>query len=173
MSDSGTTLRLPNGVFTLIEPAEATGGERVSFEITLPPGAKGPPSHFHPSQHESWRMIEGELALTVDDQEQTLRSGEEVTIPPGAVHTFANRAQTPARFHDLHTPALDFQQYIETLARLTASGKLAGHTTPSGLIYGAMVLHRHRTTQLSASRMQRAAETLLAALGRALRHTID
>lgn len=46
-------LKLPNGVFTLIESAEATSGERVSFEIVLPPGAHGPPPHFHPRQHET------------------------------------------------------------------------------------------------------------------------
>ena len=34
-------LKLPNGVFTLIESAEATSGERVSFEIVLPPGRTG------------------------------------------------------------------------------------------------------------------------------------
>jgi hypothetical protein len=40
--------------------------------------------------------------------------------------------------------------------------------TPSTLIHGAMVLHQHRTTQLSASRAQRAAETVLSLAGRAL-----
>jgi hypothetical protein len=40
--------------------------------------------------------------------------------------------------------------------------------TLSTLIHGAMVLREHRTTQLSASPVQRAAETAVSLIGRAL-----
>jgi hypothetical protein len=72
------------------------------------------------------------------------------------------------RFRDTHEPALDFQDYIESLHRQAAAGKITSRMTPSTLIHGAMVLRQHRTTQLSASAVQRAAETMLALAGRAL-----
>jgi mannose-6-phosphate isomerase-like protein (cupin superfamily) len=104
---------MPNGSsFTIIESTADSDGARIEFEATLPGQTKGPPPHFHPRQHESWRVIEGELMLTVNGEQRTLASGETLTIAPGAVHTFANRATTPVRFRDLHTPALDFQQYM-------------------------------------------------------------
>jgi hypothetical protein len=72
------------------------------------------------------------------------------------------------RFRDVHEPALDFQAYIEALHRLAAAGKITSRMSPSTLIHGAMVLRQHRTTQLSASPAQRAAENLLALVGRVL-----
>jgi mannose-6-phosphate isomerase-like protein (cupin superfamily) len=175
MTDTPNTLKMPNGSsFTIIESTTDSSGTRIEFEATLPAQTEGPPAHFHPKQHEGWRVLDdGELTLTIDGEQRTLASGEELTITPGTVHTFANRGTTPNRFRDIHTPALDFQQYMETLDRLTRAGKLTDHRGPSSLIYGAMVLYRHRATQLSANRAQRVAETLLAQLGHALRYTID
>jgi mannose-6-phosphate isomerase-like protein (cupin superfamily) len=174
MTNTPSTLKMPNGSsFTIIESTTDSGGTRIEFEATLPAQTKGPPAHFHPKQDEGWRVLDGELTLTINGEQRTLASGEALTITPGTVHTFANRGTTAVRFRDIHTPALDFQQYMETLDRLTRARKLTDHGGPSSLIHGAMVLYRHRTTQLSASRAQRVAETLLAQLGRALRYTID
>ena len=72
----------------------------------------------------------------------------------------------------MHLPALDFQEYIEDLDRLSASGKLSTRMTPRTLIYGAMVLVAHRPMQLSASAPQRAAESLLAIIGRTLGYRV-
>jgi hypothetical protein len=44
--------------------------------------------------------------------------------------------------------------------------------TPSTLIHGAMILRRHRTAQLSASRSQRVAEAVLSLVGRALGYRV-
>lgn len=174
MTDAPTTLQMPNGSsFTIVEATASSGGERIEFEATLPPNTNGPPPHSHPRQHESWRVIDGELTITVNGREQTLTRGQEQTVPPGTAHTFANRTTTPVRFRDIHTPALDFQQYMETLDRLTQAGELAGGAKVSSLIYGAMVLRRYRSTQVSASLARRAAESVLALLGRALGYKVD
>ena len=168
-ASSGDTLEMPDGTsFLLIESAAASGGKRVEFEITMAPGALGPPKHFHARQDESWRILQGELSVFVDDGWRTLGEGESLSIAPNTVHTLRNRSAGIARFRDVHEPALDFQDYIEALHRQTAAGKLTSRMTPSTLIHGAMILHQHRTTQLSASPAQRAAETVLALAGRAL-----
>jgi quercetin dioxygenase-like cupin family protein len=161
-------LTMPDGTtFEIIESAEETKGERVVFEIIMAPGALGPPRHYHPEQHESWTVLSGELSIQLGREWHTLREGDSRTIPPGTVHTLRNRSTQPLRFRDRHEPALDFQEYIEDLARLTASGRV-NLKDPRTLIRFATVLHGHRQTQLSASRAQRRLESALAIVGRGL-----
>ena len=95
-------------------------------------------------------------------------------VSPGTVHTLKNRSKETVRFRDVHLPALDFHEYIEDLTstRLRASRKLSTRMTPRTLIYGAMVLVAHRPMQLSASAPQRAAESVLAIIGRALAYRL-
>jgi mannose-6-phosphate isomerase-like protein (cupin superfamily) len=166
---TGDTLTMPDRTsFLIIESAAESGGKRIEFEITMPPGAQGPPKHLHPRQDERWSVIEGELALFVNDGWRTLGAGESLSIPPSTIHTFRNRSPGDVRFRDIHEPALDFQEYIEELHREAAAGRMTSRMTPSTLIHAAMVLRQHRTTQLSASPAQRMAETVLSGLGRAL-----
>ena len=169
MAATGDTLTMPDGSsFFIVESAADSEGRRIEFEITTTPGSMGPPKHFHPCQEESWKVLEGELSVFVDGEWRTLGEGESLSIPPNTVHTLRNRSSGVVRFRDVHEPALDFEDYIETLHRQAAAGKMTSRMTPSTLIHGAMVLHRHRTTQLSASAAQRAAETVLSVVGRAL-----
>jgi quercetin dioxygenase-like cupin family protein len=169
MAGTGDTLTMPDGTsFSIIESAADSDGKRIEFEITMAPGAQGPPKHFHPRQHESWNVLEGELSVFVEDEWRGLAEGESLSIPPNTVHTLRNRSSGDVRFRDIHEPALDFQDYIEALHRQATAGKMTRRMTPSTLIHGAMVLRRHRTTQLSASPAQRAAENVLSLAGRVL-----
>ena len=114
-------LTMPDATtLTVVESGSNNGGRQIVFEITMAPGAIGPPRHFHPAQEESWTVHTGELSLLVNNEWWTLTAGESLTIPPGTVHTLTNRSTATVRFHDTHTPALDFQNYIEDLDRLTS-----------------------------------------------------
>jgi quercetin dioxygenase-like cupin family protein len=162
-------LETPDGTtFRLVEPASANGGRRVVFEIAMSPASPGPPRHVHPEQEESWTVRTGELTLIVGDEERTLRAGESLATPPGTVHTLANRSGAEVVFLDVHEPALDFQEYIEDLDRLTRAGKLGSRRDLRTLVHGATVLVAHRPMQLSASRVQRVAESVLTRVGRLL-----
>jgi quercetin dioxygenase-like cupin family protein len=164
---TGDTLTMPDGTtFEVVESATGTRGERVEFEITMAPGALGPPRHFHPAQEESWAVVSGELSIQLDREWHVLREGDGRSIPPGTVHTLRNRSAGPVRFRDRHAPALDFQDYIEDLDRLRASGRVTGRRGLAPLVHFATVLRAHRTTQLSASRAQRLLESWLASAGR-------
>jgi quercetin dioxygenase-like cupin family protein len=152
--------------------AAETGGERVELEITVPPGAPGPPPHFHPRQEEQWQVLEGALDVQVDGEWRTLRRGESASIPAGHVHTLRNRTDEPVRVLDVHVPALDFQDYMEDLHRLTEAGKITSLRNPRSLLYLATVLRDHRTTQLTAGRGQRFAESVLAVVGKLFRISV-
>jgi quercetin dioxygenase-like cupin family protein len=166
---TGETLELPGGGRVLVRTAAAdTNGERVELEITLPPGAAGPPAHFHPRQEEQWHVLAGVLDVQIDGDWRTLREGESAAIAPGHVHTLRNRSQADVRVLDVHIPALDFQDYMEDLDRLTREGKITSLRNPRSLLYLATVLREHRTTQLTASRPARVAESALAGVGKLL-----
>jgi mannose-6-phosphate isomerase-like protein (cupin superfamily) len=161
---------LEGTAFKLVQSARDSKGERVEFEITLPPGAPSPPPHFHPRQTEKWHVIEGTLSVLVDEDWRELRAGESVTIPPGHVHTLRNRSSGAVRVRDVHVPAGDFQEYIETLHRLFETGKVKSTRNLGSLVYLSMLLHEHRRSggQVTAGRPQRAGETVLAAIGKLL-----
>ena len=55
-------------------------------------GAHGsaPPPHFHPDQDERFEVVEGELTAVVDGKQRTLRPGETLEVPRGAVHRMWN-----------------------------------------------------------------------------------
>jgi quercetin dioxygenase-like cupin family protein len=173
LAETGDELRMTDGTtFLLVQSARDSGGERVEFEITLPPGALSPPPHFHPAQTEEWHVVAGTLSIQLDGRWRELREGDSITMPPGQVHTLRNRSQETVRVRDVHVPAGDFQQYMETLHRLSEAGKIKSLRHPSTLLYLAMVVReqRGRGGQVTASRVQRAAESLLAGIGRLLRY---
>src|SRR5215207_5386935 len=135
---TGDTLTMPDGTsFSIIESAADSHGRRIEFEITMAPGALGPPKHFHPRQDESWTVLEGELSVFVKDRWRTLSEGESLSIAATTVHTLRNRSARAVRFRDVHEPALDFQDYIEALHRQATAGKITSRMTPSTLIHGA------------------------------------
>lgn len=160
-------IALPDGTsFAVVESSASSDGERIVFEITMGARSASPPRHIHPDQEESWTVQSGELSLLVGTTWRTLRTGESLSIAPGTVHTIANRSGATVVFHDVHEPALDFQEYIEDLGRLARAGKLSERMSPRTMLHGATVLVAHRPMQISASPVQRVAETLLAAVGR-------
>jgi mannose-6-phosphate isomerase-like protein (cupin superfamily) len=170
VASAGETLRLPGGAsFTVRKSAAETGGERVELEITLPPGASGPPLHFHPRQEEQWEVLAGTLTVRIGDEWRTLPPGGSASIPAGQVHTLRNSTTEEVRVLDVHIPAFDFEDYMKDLARLHAAGKITNLRSPRSLVYLAMVLREHRTTQLTASRVQRVAESVLSGVGKLLR----
>ncbi len=73
--------------------------------VTVQPGSRGPGEHVHPAEDDSFYMLEGELIFTVDGADVVAGPGTFVLVPPGLSHSFANRAETVARFVNVHAPA--------------------------------------------------------------------
>jgi mannose-6-phosphate isomerase-like protein (cupin superfamily) len=161
VAGTGDTLTLPSGTtFTILESAADSGGERVEFEITVAAGSHGPVRHFHPGQEERLTVVSGQLSIGLESEWQVLREGESRTMPPGMVHTYRNDSGDAVRFRDRHSPALDFQAYIEDLARVAGGRGFRTRVEVAGVLYA------HRTTQLTAGRARRFQELILATLGR-------
>jgi quercetin dioxygenase-like cupin family protein len=97
--EANRQLTMPDGAtFVVVESGLSNDGAEIIFEITMAPGAMGPPRHSHPAQEESWTVPTGELSVLVNSRWQTLVAGESLTISPGVVHTLANRSAATVRF---------------------------------------------------------------------------
>jgi quercetin dioxygenase-like cupin family protein len=76
------------------------------------PGA-GP--HVHRQHADSFYVLEGELAVLVQDEEHLAGPGSCVCAPAGVVHGF--RSTSPARFLNFHTPDAGFAGNLRELDR--------------------------------------------------------
>lgn len=76
----------------------------------LMPKRSGVAPHLHPRTSEMFYVLEGEMALQIEDQLVTAKPGQFVRIPPSTPHAFAVTTDT-CRVLNLYVPAL-FDDYI-------------------------------------------------------------
>ena len=79
-----------------------------------------PPPHFHPDQDERFEVLEGELTAVVDGTERTLRAGDTLEVPRGAVHKMWNPGDDLTRATWQTRPAgrtLEWWKAIDALGR--------------------------------------------------------
>ena len=87
---------------------------------TVPPGFPGPVRHRHAEMTDIFYVLEGELAFELEGAWRSLGPGSFVSVPPGVVHTFANRGSAPARFLNIYQPAGNEQYLKEAVKRMVA-----------------------------------------------------
>jgi quercetin dioxygenase-like cupin family protein len=128
MAEAGERFEMLDGsTYVVVTPTAETGGEFVEMEFVLPPGCVPPPPHVHPSQVESYEVIEGSFDVLVGEEWITLAPGESASVPVGKQHTFRNRSGRTVRVKNWHRPALRFEEFIQ---RVNESMKETGITRP-------------------------------------------
>jgi quercetin dioxygenase-like cupin family protein len=132
---AGDTLVNPASgeTITFIETAAETGGDYTLIECAVRPGGGVPMAHVHPNQSETFEVVAGELSLKAGRETIVAGPGDAVTVAPGVVHKFWNSGDTIARFRCTVTPALRFEQFLETICALGADGKLNKRGMPNPL----------------------------------------
>jgi quercetin dioxygenase-like cupin family protein len=125
MSGVGETIENPvNGErITWIETAETTGGELLSLDLSLRPGAAVAAEHRHMRQEERFRVDAGSIWLGLGGAERMVSAGEEVTVPAGVPHRWGNKGAVEAIVRVELRPALDTQTFFETFFGLARDGK--------------------------------------------------
>ncbi len=96
-----------------ITPHDSSGDFDLMFALT-PSKVKGPPPHFHNLLKESFLIIEGEMEFYVNGKINIIKAGESIDIPPGAVHTFANKSDKSCKWVNIHSPK-GFRSFFEDL----------------------------------------------------------
>ena len=64
-------------------------------------------------------------------------------MPRGKEHAFRNVRGEAVRFISRHSPALGFQDHLETVHRLIRAGKVRGPNDPRSVIYMCMSAVKH------------------------------
>lgn len=113
--------------------AADTGGELLAVKsVYTKPSPSRPPVHLHPHQEERFEVLSGEVHALVGGEEQTLRTGELLVIPPGTPHGM-RAEKTGARLGWQTRPALRTKAFFETVWGLAKDGKVNGKGVPNPL----------------------------------------
>ena len=101
-----------------------TRGDFGLFEMTMPPGGKGPDPHLHRTFSESFHVLEGVLAVLAGREWTTASAGDLVHVPRSGVHGFRSAGpDVGARFLILFTPGIPREDYFAGLLELYAEGR--------------------------------------------------
>jgi quercetin dioxygenase-like cupin family protein len=106
-------------------------GDSLVIETVNPPAQVHEPQHVHPCQVSHVRMVSGCLRFTVDGAERDLGPGEELTIPAGVPHRFANHGDVDAVAVQEFRPALRTEEFFRTYFALAERGEIGDSGRPS------------------------------------------
>ncbi|MFL5849036.1 MAG: cupin domain-containing protein [Solirubrobacteraceae bacterium] len=170
MAKSGDRFELPDGSTFVVERSTAeTGGEYVEMTATVAARTFSPLPHAHPRATDRFEVLEGRVQVMVDGSWRTLGPGDELTIPPGTVHTMRNRFDDPVRIRVTHTPAMRLEDYFERFHGLARARGIKGARDPRVPILVSMLMLEYPDTLAFPRRRERTVARTLARLGRALR----
>ena len=156
---------------TVTTPAAATDGAYVEMDVVLEPGGHTT-NHYHPAQEETFQVLDGTLDVFRDGNWHKVPAGESSTVPRGATHAFRNASETPARFLNVHRPALAFQEYLETVDRLIQAGKVKGLKNLRSGIYLSMAFVEQESSSVQVKPPQMLLRGL-AFIGRRLGYRLE
>jgi quercetin dioxygenase-like cupin family protein len=107
---------------TILRPGEGEGTERYTIladrdelvltEFRYAPGQDGPERHIHHHHADAFYVLEGDLRITLDEEDRILGTGGFVLIPPEVIHTFGNPSEEPGRYLNFHAPGCGFGDYL-------------------------------------------------------------
>ena len=147
-----------------------SGGERVVVECFVEPNGAVAAAHLHPKQEERFEVLAGELEFRVGKHTIVAKPGDRILVPAGTPHRFRNVGEETAHFVCEVTPALGFEQLIETMFSLAEDGKVSRRGLPSPLRLAVIARHHFDDVRLPfpPAWLQRLGLALGAPLGRLL-----
>lgn len=172
--------------FVVRKGPDDTGDEFVRFEFTMYPAKDAasdgelshdrwsvdePLEHVHPYQEEWWEVQSGELQFEFAGEraDRTVSAGEEVVVPKGVDHRHWNATGDPARVVFERRPALETDEWAESLFALAQQRDCGANGVP-GPLQLAVVFDAYPETYLAALpvSVQKVAYATLAPVGRLL-----
>ena len=125
-----------------------TNGESVVVEAFVEPDGAVAAAHVHPSQEERFEVLAGELEFKLGKSTIVAKPGDRVLVPAGTPHRFRNVGAETAHFVCEVSPALGFEQLIETMFALAEDGKVSKKGMPSPLRLAVIARHHFDDVRL-------------------------
>lgn len=126
-----------------LQTDEGTHGRMSNFIMTLAPHSAWArsPKHFHPYQTESFRVISGELNLTVGDQHLVLSpKSDKVVVEKFTLHSFWNATGEPVQFEAEIYPPRNIEKGLRLTYRLSQEGKINKRNIPFNPFYTLLLM---------------------------------
>ena len=135
--------------FFIKKTAAEANGKSLDMEWELNPhsGDTGirPRTHIHPQAIETYEVLQGKFDVYVHGAWKTLSTGEQVAVEKGMPHSFRNISNETTRVYNTHQPAMRFDEYFETIYRLTKSIVIRpDQLTFKALLYLSIVHTRYK-----------------------------
>ena len=101
---------------TFLKSRHETGGSLDLYEMMIPSHARLNLPHFHRDYDETVIGMDGIVTWTLGDQKIEIGPGQQLYIPRGARHSYANLHKSTARMMCILTPGLVGPEYFRELA---------------------------------------------------------
>ena len=172
MISKGQTLRNDVTGETLVfrTTAAETDGASVVVEAFVEPDGAVAAAHVHPAQEERFEILAGEVEFKLGKNTIVAKPGDRILVPAGTPHKFRNVGAETAHFVCEVSPALGFEQLLETMFSLAADGKVNRKGMPNPLRLAVIARHHFGDVRLPfpPAWLQRLGLAMGAPLGRLL-----
>jgi quercetin dioxygenase-like cupin family protein len=124
----GTEIESPQTGEQLIfrSTADSSNGQLFRAELIVKPGPYVVRAHIHPSQEESFVVLEGAYGYQIGDRSGVAKPGDTLVCPVGVSHSQWNAGNSILRLYYEHRPALTSAEiFFETQFGLSRDGKLS------------------------------------------------
>lgn len=140
MAYAGKTIESPDTRLVFLKTARDTDGKLLRFEQFVRADHAPVPAHVHGRQEERFVVLSGRMGVKSGGRERVLEAGEEVTVPPGTPHTFWNAGDGELHHLVELRPALEAEEFFETVFGLQRDGKLVEGRMPNPLMMAPVIV---------------------------------
>jgi quercetin dioxygenase-like cupin family protein len=119
--------------FIFQQTAGDTHGRLLAFDLVLAPDGRVPGGHVHPEQEERFQVLAGAVRFRKGLRRVLATAGDELVVPPGTYHRFANAGDDAAVLRVQVQPALSMERLYETVVALARDGRTMRSGMPKPL----------------------------------------
>lgn len=106
-----------------LKTAKDTAGKYLEMETTYNSYSAEPPLHYHPGQSEEFNVLSGQLTIKLNGVIHVLHAGDTICIHPDERHAMWNASAEKTIVRWKVTPAMNTENFLETLNGLIKDGK--------------------------------------------------
>lgn len=123
---------------TVLKSSQDTNGEYLLAQLEVAPGG-GNELHYHTSFTEEFRVVDGQLNVSLNGEEKILKVGESAFVPKMVHHRFYNSSDKYVTALVELRPAGNFEKAIRIGYGLARDGKVTAKAIPKSIWHLALL----------------------------------